>query len=51
MIVRLESAADDPSRYDATVRDVLKLRGAIELVSPGTLPKDGIVIEDTRVYD
>ncbi|MDA7430492.1 AMP-binding protein [Primorskyibacter aestuariivivens] len=51
MIVRLESASDDPSRYDATVRDVLKLRGAIELVSPGTLPKDGIVIEDTRVYD
>ena len=51
MIVRLESAADDPSRYDATVRDVLKLRGAIELVSPGALPKDGIVIEDTRVYD
>jgi len=51
MIVRLESAADDPSRYDATVREVLKLRGSIELVSPGSLPKDGIVIEDTRVYD
>ncbi|MGY3438876.1 MULTISPECIES: phenylacetate--CoA ligase family protein [unclassified Marinovum] len=51
MIVRLESAGDDPSRYDVTVREVLKLRGSIELVSPGTLPKDGIVIEDTRVYD
>ncbi|TNF22339.1 MAG: phenylacetate--CoA ligase family protein [Rhodobacteraceae bacterium] len=51
MIVRLESAADDPARYDASVREVLKLRGSIELVSPGSLPKDGIVIEDTRVYD
>ncbi len=51
MVVRLESAAADPSRYDSSVREVLKLRGAIELVSPGSLPKDGIVIEDTRVYD
>ena len=51
MIVKLESAADDPARYDATVREVLKLRGSIEVVSPGSLPKDGIVIEDTRVYD
>ena len=51
MIVRLESAAGDPSLYETSIREVLKLRGAVELVRPGELPKDGIVIEDTRVYD
>ncbi|WP_323766360.1 phenylacetate--CoA ligase family protein [Marinovum sp.] len=51
MIVRLESAGTDPTLYEASIREVLKLRGAVELVRPGELPKDGIVIEDTRVYD
>lgn len=51
LIVRLESAAGDPTLYEASIREVLKLRGAVELVRPGELPKDGIVIEDTRVYD
>ena len=27
-----------------------KLRGDVELVSPGTLPNDGKVIEDARSY-
>jgi len=34
----------------ASVRDVTKLRGEVELVSPGTLPNDGKVIDDTRKY-
>jgi phenylacetate-CoA ligase len=29
---------------------VTKLRGDVELVSPGTLPNDGKVIEDARSY-
>ena len=35
----------------ATVRDVCKLRGAIEFVTPGSLANDGKVIEDARTYE
>ena len=34
----------------ASIRDVTKLRGDVELVAPGTLPNDGKVIDDTRKY-
>jgi len=34
----------------ASIRDVAKLRGEVELVEPGTLPNDGKVIEDLRKY-
>jgi phenylacetate-CoA ligase len=31
-----------------SIREICKLRGEVELVPPGTLPNDGVVIEDTR---
>ena len=34
----------------ASIRDVTKLRGEVELVAPGSLPNDGKVIEDVRKY-
>jgi phenylacetate-CoA ligase len=34
----------------ASIRDVTKLRGEVELVAPGSLPNDGKVIEDLRTY-
>jgi phenylacetate-CoA ligase len=34
----------------ASIRDVTKLRGDVELLAPGTLPNDGKVIDDTRKY-
>jgi phenylacetate-CoA ligase len=34
----------------ASIRDVTKLRGEVELVATGTLPNDGKVIEDLRKY-
>jgi phenylacetate-CoA ligase len=34
----------------ASIRDVTKLRGEVELVAPGSLPNDGKVIEDLRNY-
>ena len=34
----------------ATIREVTKLRGEVELVDAGTLPNDGKVIEDLRKY-
>jgi phenylacetate-CoA ligase len=34
----------------ASVRDITKLRTEVELVTPGSLPNDGKVIEDKRKY-
>ena len=34
----------------ASIRDVTKLRGEVELVAPGALPNDGKVIDDQRKY-
>ena len=34
-----------------SVRDVTKLRAEVVLVTPGSLPNDGKVIEDARSYD
>ncbi len=51
MTVRLEATHGDPVAYAASVADVLKLKGAVEVVAPGSLPRDGLVIEDRRKYD
>ncbi len=51
MTVQIESAGGDDMAYAKSVAEVLKLKGAIEVVAPGSLPKDGLVIEDQRVYD
>ena len=44
---RLQSIAE---AIVASIRDVTKLRGDVELVEPGSLPNDGKVIEDLRKY-
>ena len=51
MTVQLEATGGDVDTFAASVQDVLKLKGAVEVVAPGSLPKDGLVIEDTRSYD
>ncbi len=51
MVVHIETPADDPGAYEASLLDSLKLRGRIELVAPGSLPNDGKVIEDLRSYE
>ncbi|MEX0276473.1 MAG: phenylacetate--CoA ligase family protein [Ruegeria sp.] len=51
MTVQIESLGGDESAYANSVIEVLKLKGAIEVVAPGSLPKDGLVIEDQRVYE
>ena len=51
MTVRIESAAPDEAAYAASVANLLKLKGQIEVVAPDSLPKDGVVIEDQRTYD
>jgi phenylacetate-CoA ligase len=45
-----ERPADLAEAIVATIRDVTKLRGEVELVAPGSLPNDGKVIEDLRKY-
>jgi phenylacetate-CoA ligase len=51
MIVRIESDGEDGARYLSTVMQTLKLKAEIEIVPKGSLPNDGLVIEDQRVYD
>ncbi|TDE36054.1 phenylacetate--CoA ligase family protein [Antarcticimicrobium sediminis] len=52
MTVQIEAeSGGDGGTYSASVADLLKLKGKIEVVAPGTLPKDGLVIEDQRKYD
>ncbi|MEH3147628.1 MAG: AMP-binding protein [Methylobacterium frigidaeris] len=51
MTLRAETAAGGDALAEAvgeTLRAVTKLRGGVELVSPGTLPNDGKVIADER---
>lgn len=50
MTVQIETAADDPARYESSVLSTFKLKGIIELVRPGMLPRDGVVIDDQRTY-
>ena len=47
----MTTPSTDAAPYTETVVNTLKLRAAVELVAPGSLPKDGLVIEDQRTYD
>ncbi len=51
MTVQLETQGGDPDCFTASVAEVLKMKGNVDLVPPGSLPNDGIVIEDQRKYD
>jgi len=53
MTLSVERAAGDASfvaAVEATLRDVMKLRGAVVCAAPGSLPNDGKVIDDARRY-
>lgn len=51
MTVQIETEATEAAHYETTVASTLKLKGQIELIRPGGLPRDGLVIEDQRCYD
>ncbi|QIE57549.1 phenylacetate--CoA ligase [Pikeienuella piscinae] len=51
MLVRLEATGGDVAAFEASVVAALKLKGAVEVVVPGSLPKDGKVIDDQRSYE
>ena len=56
MTFQVEAVAGDAAaagleqRISEAIRDVTKLRGTVQLLSPGSLPNDGKVIEDARSY-
>ncbi|AVO37743.1 phenylacetate--CoA ligase family protein [Pukyongiella litopenaei] len=51
MTVQIEAEGGNTASYARSVAELLKLKGAVEVVSPGSLPRDGLVIEDRRSYD
>lgn len=51
MTVQIESAGGDADAYAQSVVQLLKLKGKVVVVDPGSLPRDGLVIEDQRTYD
>ena len=51
MSVLLEIEGETNKDYDLMVKEVLKLKGQVQTVSPGTLPNDGKVIDDQRTFD
>jgi phenylacetate-CoA ligase len=50
MTVLVEAEDADPAAIEASVQAILKLRGRVEIRTPGSLPRDGKVIEDRRDY-
>jgi phenylacetate-CoA ligase len=48
MTLKVETDKPLSSGFAASVQDVLKLMAMVEVVSLGTLPNDGLIIEDLR---
>ena len=51
MTVQIETSAGESSVFEDLVKTHLKLKGTIEIFPVGSLPRDGLVIEDQRKYD
>jgi phenylacetate-CoA ligase len=51
MTVQVEAPGADADALAESVAAVLKLRGRVEIVAPGSLPNDGKVIDDQRSYE
>lgn len=51
MTVQVEAEGGDVATLSDGVASILKLKGRVEIVAPGSLPNDGKVIDDQRKYD
>lgn len=51
MTVQIEADAGSAEVFSDSVVAVLKMKGAVEVLAPGSLPRDGLVIEDQRSYE
>jgi phenylacetate-CoA ligase len=54
MTLRVEAPASGEGglaqSIEATLRELVKVRGEVAMVAPGSLPNDGKVIDDVRIY-
>ena len=48
LTVKIEAEGLKSSDLETAVKDILKLKANVEIVSPGSLPNDGLVIDDLR---
>jgi phenylacetate-CoA ligase len=51
MTVQVEAAGGDLGALSDSVAAVMKLRGKVQIMPPGSLPNDGKVIDDQRKYE
>ena len=51
MTVKIETENNDTEAFNSSIISTLKLKGNVELVSPGSLQRDGVFVEDLRKYD
>ncbi|MEM8657681.1 MAG: phenylacetate--CoA ligase family protein, partial [Pseudomonadota bacterium] len=51
LTLRAETTGADAEAIAASLPEVLKLRGTVDLVAPDSLPNDGKVIDDQRSYE
>ncbi|MEP6019758.1 MAG: phenylacetate--CoA ligase family protein [Paracoccaceae bacterium] len=51
MTVQIEAENGDKDDFAQSIQSCLKLNGDVQIVALGSLPKDGLVIEDQRTYD
>jgi phenylacetate-CoA ligase len=53
MVLKIESRhpIGNPAPISETLHAVTRLRGTVEQVPLGSLPKDGILVSDARIYD
>lgn len=51
MSVHVEGAGLDAGTIAASLPGILKLKGDVQIVAEGAIPRDGIVIEDRRTYE
>ena len=51
LTVQVECVGGDADAYAASVVDTMKMKGKVVVCDLGTLPRDGLVIEDQRTYE
>jgi phenylacetate-CoA ligase len=51
LTVQVECDGGDADAYAASVVDTMKMKGKVVVCDLGTLPRDGLVIEDQRTYE
>ncbi|MBS9717937.1 phenylacetate--CoA ligase family protein [Pseudohalocynthiibacter aestuariivivens] len=51
MTVQVEANGGNRDSFESSVVQFLRMKGRVEVLAPGSLPNDGKVIDDQRLYD